>query len=167
MNIYLSSSWKQRDRVRALAIRLRKDGHEVYDFTDPACRDTPEIPPERYPEQFDPAKHIYEEYLRSAPWDLGVNCNRRALLRCDLVVLLLPCGNDANADWAFAVGAGKRSVVCGSPVKGERTPTHLWADQFVRDEDELFVWLYALGSATTVCGPGSAQQKIRDLLLAT
>ncbi len=58
MNIYLSSSWKNRVRVRALAIALRSEGHEVYDFTDPNSRKMPEIPPEKYPDLFDPVKHV-------------------------------------------------------------------------------------------------------------
>lgn len=48
MNIYLSSSWKNRDKVREIAIDLRKHGYEVYDFTDPNCRKTEEIPPEKF-----------------------------------------------------------------------------------------------------------------------
>ena len=111
MNIYVSSSWKQRDRVRSLAILLRTAGHEVYDFTDPACRKTPEIPPERFPELFDPAVHTYHEYIQAVPeWRLAVECNQQALRNCDLCVLLLPCGNDAHADWAFAVGLGKKTA---------------------------------------------------------
>jgi hypothetical protein len=38
---------------------------EVYDFTDPQCRKTPEIPPEAFPEQFDPLKHQYRSYLET------------------------------------------------------------------------------------------------------
>lgn len=132
VNIYLSSSWKNRARVRALAIRLRQDGHEVYDFTDPACRNTPEIPPEAFPDEFDPERILYDQYLQAVPqWRAAVECNRRALDRCDCVVLMLPCGNDAHADWAYAVGKGKASIVCGQPRKGERTPSHMWCDRFV------------------------------------
>lgn len=144
MDIYLSSSWKQRDRVRALAIRLRTLGHSVYDFTDPACRKTPEMPPERFPEQFNPDKHVYGEYLAATPeWRPHVFANQDAVKTCDLVVLLLPCGNDAHADAFYGLGLGKRLVVCGQPLKGDRTPTHLWADWIARDEAELMEWLGA------------------------
>ena len=143
MNIYVSSSWKQRDRVRSLAILLRTAGHEVYDFTDPACRKTPEIPPERFPELFDPAVHTYHEYTQAVPeWRLAVECNQQALRNCDLCVLLLPCGNDAHADWAFAVGLGKKTVVIGHPNKDERTPSHMWADALLKDEQALMKWLF-------------------------
>ena len=114
MNIYLSSSWKNRDRVRSLAIKLRAAGHTVYDFTDPSCRNTPEIPPERFPDQYDPAQHIYADYLSSVPeWRQAVECNRKALQNCDLVILMLPCGNDAHADAYYALGRGAPMIVCG------------------------------------------------------
>ena len=51
MKIYISSSWKNRERVRNYAMLLRKREHEVYDFTDKNCRETQEIPPEKFPEQ--------------------------------------------------------------------------------------------------------------------
>lgn len=139
--IYISASWKQRDRVRALANRLRGEGHEVYDFTDPACRNTPEIPPERFPEQFDPERHNYREYLTAVPeWRAAIECNRAALMRCSAVVLLLPAGADSHADWAFAVGRGVASAVVGGPRAGERTPSHMWADALLDTDDAAVAW---------------------------
>lgn len=125
--------------MRALAIKLRQNGYEVYDFTDPACRNTPEIPPERFPDQFDPEKHVYADYISSQPeWKDAVMCNKVALEKCYLVVLMLPCGNDSHADAYYALGNGSRLIVCGSPNAGDRTPTHLWADTIVNtDEDVL------------------------------
>ena len=61
MKFYISSSWKNRGRVRNLASRIRDFNHEVYDFTDPKCRKSPEIPPEKFPEEYDPDKHNYED----------------------------------------------------------------------------------------------------------
>lgn len=138
LNIYLSSSWKNRDRVRAMAVALRKVGHEVYDFTDPTCRTAPEIPPERFPDQFDPAKQLYREYITAVPeWRAAVECNRTALDRCDAVVLILPCGNDSHADWAYAVGAKKWTLVVGQARLGERMTTHLWANDICDTDEEV------------------------------
>jgi hypothetical protein len=140
MYFYISSSWKNREKVRELVDLLRTAGHDVYDFTDPKCRDTPELPPERFPEQFDPARHNYREYLNSIPeWRQAVECNRRALERCDVVVLLLPCGNDAHADAYYALGLGKYLIVTGHPNAGDRTPTHLWANAIIDDPSK--VWM--------------------------
>ncbi len=146
MKVYLSASWKERVRVRALARALREHGHEVYDFTDPACRKSEEIPPEKFPEQFDPMNGTYREYIQSNPyWRQAVEGNREALGWCDAVVLLLPCGNDAHADWALAVGMGKRSCVVGSPKAGDRTPSHLWADALLDHDIDAVAWLDGIG----------------------
>lgn len=144
MNIYISSSWKNRDRVRKLAIALREAGHDVYDFTDPSCRQTPEIPPEKFPEEFDPDKHVYREYLDVPEWKAAVQCNRQALAKCDAVALLLPCGNDGHADWALAVGMRKLSAVVGSPRKGERTPSHWWADILLDKDEDFISWISSI-----------------------
>ena len=147
MNIYISSSWKNRDQVRRIAVELRKcGGHEVYDFTDPGCRTVPEIPPEKFPELFDPEKHLYSEYIMIPEYIDAVNCNRKAITRADLIILLLPCGNDSHADWALGVGMGKKSVVLGHPVKGERTPVHNWADAILDTEEEMFKYIDKLGN---------------------
>jgi hypothetical protein len=136
--VYISSSWKQRERVRKVAADLLAVGYEVYDFTNPVCRTTPEIPPERFPDLFDPAVHDYEDYLRAVPeWRAAVECNREALDRTSVVVLLLPCGLDAHADAFYALGRGARLIVVGSPLKGERVPTHLWADLLVATDEEV------------------------------
>ena len=141
MKIYISSSWKNRDRVRALAVLLRAAGHEVYDFTDPGCRQgVPEVPPEQFPEQFDPKKHVYRDYLDVPLWRAAVECNRRALKWCEACVLLLPAGCDSHADWVLAVGLGKITCVVGHPVAEERTPSHHWADDLLLNDEEVPPW---------------------------
>jgi hypothetical protein len=151
MNIYLSTSWKNRERVRSLALRLRSDGFDVYDFTDPECRKTPEIPPERFPEQFDSSKHIYRKYLDKVPeWRQAVDCNREAINRCDVVVLMLPCGNDAHADAYYGLGLGKRLIVCGQPKNGDRSPTHMWADEIVDFDEDVAEVLRCMRSSVQI-----------------
>lgn len=148
MKVYISASWKQRDRVRALAIALRREGFEVYDFTDPACRGAPEIPPEKFPAQFDPAATTYKDYLNSQPhWRSAVVGNKAALDATDAVVLLLPAGADSHADWAYAVGRGVPSVVVGTQRAGERTPSHLWANDIVETDQGALEWLKTIRAA--------------------
>jgi hypothetical protein len=141
MKIYISSSWKNRSYVRDTAILLRNEGHEVYDFTDPTCRKTPEIPPEKYPEQFDSSRHIYYRYIDKPEWRAAVEGNRAAIMWADLIVLILPCGIDSHADWALGVGAGKQSVVLGHPKNGERSPVHLWADAMFESRPAMLNWI--------------------------
>jgi hypothetical protein len=143
VNIYISSSWKNREQVREIAIKLRETGHEVYDFTDPNCRKTPEIPPEKYPEEFDPDKHNYKAYINKPEWKNAVMENRTAIGSSDLIVLLLPCGIDSHADWAYGVGMGIKSVIIGHPRKGERSPVHHWADRMFDDFAEFYTWMKA------------------------
>ena len=134
--IYISSSWKQRDQVRRLAFLLREKGFRVYDFTDPICRKMPEIPPERFPEQFDPDIHNYAEYIQKPEWRAAVEENRMAIENCEVVILLLPCGADSHADYGYALGLGKKAIVLGCPEKGVRCPTHLWADKILGTMEE-------------------------------
>jgi hypothetical protein len=144
MKIYISSSWKNAALVRALAAELRFHGHEVFDFTDPACRSEPPLPPESFPEEFDPEKHFYSFYIRRGEWRRTVNENRKAIGAADLIILILPCGADAHADWGLGVGMGKRSVVVGCPRKGERSPVHLWADAILDHIGDVAEWVTKL-----------------------
>jgi len=125
-----------------MAIRLRKDGHHVYDFTDPNTRKVSETPPEAQQEPFDPKIHkSYAAYMKNDKAKLmyaSVMNNQEALRWCDLVILLLPCGNDAHADWAFGVGLGKQSIVVGQPRAGEQTYTQLWADKILDNPDDVY-----------------------------
>jgi hypothetical protein len=143
MKIYISASWKNRLRVRKLAEALRKHNHEVFDFTDPQNRRTNEMSPEMVPEQFDPARDTYKKYLDRKEWREVVYENREEIKKADLIILLLPCGIDATADWALGVGLGKHSVIVGNPNKGERSEVHLWADEILDSIDDIIPWLEA------------------------
>lgn len=147
--IFVASSWKQRDRVRTLANEIRKIGFPVFDFTDPSCRSTPEIAPEKVPELFDHEKQSYWSYLHEhqSLWYKAVEENRENIERCSMLVMLLPCGIDATADWAYAVAKGKETYIIGEPKAGERSPVHLWADGWFPD-DKSFLhhlrrWTYS------------------------
>jgi len=154
LRVYLSTSWKNRVRVRALADAIRADGHEVYDFTDPKCREgVPEIPPETFPETFNPAIMLYRDYITGTPaWRTAVMRNKEALIWCDVAVLMLPCGQDAHADAFFAAGASKMLVVCGQPLVGQRTPTHLWADAILDRDNDVPAWLNSVNRTRSIEG---------------
>jgi hypothetical protein len=137
VKVYISASWKKREEVRTLANKLRKLGHEVFDFTDHKRRNAPEIPPEKFPEQFNPEKHNYHDYLDWPEFRFAMRENYQAIAWSDLIILLLPCGQDATADWALGVGMGKRSIIVGNPGAGVRCPTHLWADVFSESIDDV------------------------------
>ena len=142
MLIYISSSWKNRDRVREMANNLLELGYEVYDFTNPQCRKTEEIPPERFPNEFDPGCQIYSTYIDIPEYRDAVMENKEAIDRSHFIILLLPCGNDAHADWAYGLGKGKETVVVGQPRKGERSPVHLWADAIINRDEQVYGYLH-------------------------
>lgn len=137
MRIFLASSWKNREKVRAIAIELRAAGHNVYDFTDPGYRSVPPIPPERFPDRFDPAAGEYRDYLNRWEWVSVMEENKLALNWCDVVILMLPCGLDAHADAYYAHGLGKTLIITGHPGRGERSFVHLWADKIVSAVEDL------------------------------
>ncbi len=141
MRIYISTSWRNRGLVRHLAESLRLQGHKVFDFTDPNCRKTHEAPPEMFPEQFDSDFHIYRDYINRPEWRDAVYENREAIKWADLIILLLPCGIDATADWALGVGMGKPSIIVGHPPNGIRNEVHLWADEILGSIEEVIPWL--------------------------
>ncbi len=140
MKVYISSSWKNRERVRAMAERLEEMGHNVYDFTNTKCRKCQEIPPGTTAD-FNPERHDYREYINWKLFRDAVYENRKAIDECDLVVLLLPCGNDSHVDWAYGVGRGKPSVIVGHPMSGGQSPTHLWADMIVANDESFYMFL--------------------------
>jgi len=143
MRIYISASWKNRAIVRNLAETLRKYKYQVFDFTDPDNRKIHETPPEIFPEKFDPTQHVYSKYLDRKEWREVVNENREEIEKADLIILLLPCGIDATADWALGVGMGKPSIIVGHPHKGERSEVHLWADDILDSTEDIIPWLKA------------------------
>lgn len=144
--IFLASSWKQRDRIRQFAHRIRALGHSVFDFTDSNCRSTPEIPPEKFPEKFDPGKETYWNYIRRPEWTDAIMENKKNIDLCKMIILVLPCGIDATADWAYAVGKGKTTYIIGNPREGERSPVHMWADGWFENENAFLDFLMKRGN---------------------
>lgn len=142
MKIFISSSWKNREKVRELAVKLRKEGHKVYDFTDPECRKTAEFPHEKRPAPYDPAVHkSYAALLRNSDMYAAVMNNQEAIRWCDLVILLLPCGLDAHTDWAYGLGLGKANVIIGAPLAGDISYNHCWADKVLDNPDDVYKYI--------------------------
>lgn len=140
--VFIASSWKNREHVRSLANLCRKNGFDVYDFTDPSCRVCEEIPPEKCTETFDPDVHKYSDFINQPKFLAAVYENRQMLKVCSVVILILPCGIDATADWAYALGQGATSVIIGNPKKGEFSPTHAWANAIVETDEEAIKYLH-------------------------
>jgi hypothetical protein len=120
MRIYLASSWRNPAYEAALAT-LRASGFlEVYDFKEPR-EDVrgfawSEIDPawkDWTPQQFATALE-HPLARRALGLDLG------AVMACDALVQLQPCGVSAALELGFACGAGKPTIVILGP--GPREP---------------------------------------------
>jgi hypothetical protein len=106
MKIYVASSWRN-EYQPGVVYKLRKAGHEVYDFKDSEGFHWSEVDP-RW-KDWTP-----EEYLKG----LKHPCAERGFLRdmsalqsCDVCVYVMPCGPSASMEMGWAVGAGKRVAV--------------------------------------------------------
>ena len=142
MYIYLASSWRnplQPDVVAA----LRSRHFETYDFRHPASGNEGfswrEIDPagERWtPEQF--RKAMQHPVARR-----GYGLDIDALKRCDVCVMLQPCGRSAALELGYAVGAGKRTAALLSDGSEPELMLKM-ADRLFVDLEELLVWLQGL-----------------------
>lgn len=110
MKIYLASSWRNHAQPEILHI-LRRLGHEVYDFRNPAPDDTgfswKTIDPNC--ESWTP--DAYRKALQHPIAVRGYEHDIQALRDCDAVVLLLPSGRSASWEFGYAMGQGKRGYV--------------------------------------------------------
>ena len=110
MNIYLASSWRNQAQPGVLHI-LRKCGHTVYDFRNPAPDNDgfrwSDIDP-NWKEWDGPA---YREALNHPVALKGYSYDIEALKACDACVLLLPAGRSASWEFGYAMGQGKKGYV--------------------------------------------------------
>lgn len=109
MKIYVASSWKNEQQPQVVEI-LRRHGHEVYDFRNPApgnhgfgwkqCVTSP--PPwSAYMTRMVLEHPVAEEGFR---FDFG------AMRWADAIVMLQPCGRSASLEAGWGAGAGKLTI---------------------------------------------------------
>lgn len=108
--IYLASSWRNPAQPDVLAV-LRGDGHEVYDFRNPAIGDSGFSWSQIGDRSTWTAEHFATHVLDHPVAARGFNFDMDALRASSACVLLLPCGRSAHLELGFAVGAGKLTVV--------------------------------------------------------
>ena len=138
-DIYICSSWSNRTRIRSFAARIRNTTNfSVFDFTDMNDRKERVMPPEVVSH----SATSYDDFLQQ--FQHTVRENSEVIRACKLVLLFLPCGIDAHADWAYGVGLGKLSLVIGYPKNGDYLATHLWANAIVEDTTQAIDWLKEL-----------------------
>ncbi len=137
--IYLASSWRNEQQPSVLK-RLREDGHEVYDFRNPAEGNSGFGWKACQYDMHDPqlyVRHITRDPVAAA----GFLFDRDALNWCDTCVLLLPCGRSAHLEAGYAIGQGKQTFIVISPEKFEPELMYLLATGICESVTDLMVAL--------------------------
>ncbi len=101
MRIYVASSTKNKNQPHVVE-QLRREGYDVYDFNNPTLYDG------------DPCSDHRSACLKSDYCSLRTRGNQLykthldAILGCDALILLFPCGKQAHLEAGFAAGIKKR-----------------------------------------------------------
>jgi hypothetical protein len=139
LKIYVASSWRNLLQP-AIVLALRKCGHEVYDFRNPAPGEARTVPGRGTGTGFqwaeiDPAwekwtPKAYREALKHPRAREGYAADIGALRWCDACVLVLP------SELGYALGQGKRcAVVMLEPIE----PDLMYSEaEILTSMDELF-----------------------------
>ncbi|GJG33347.1 hypothetical protein PRMUPPPA20_14560 [Xylanibacter ruminicola] len=109
-NIYVASSWRNKYYSEVVE-RLRKAGHEVYDFRNPPSGD----PGFKW-------SCVSEDYMNWSPQEYRENLNHpkaerqfandlEAMGKCDACVIVLPCGRSAHTEAGWLAGTGCQTLV--------------------------------------------------------
>lgn len=135
LKIYLASSWKNYEGVRCLANHLRKQGHEVDDFTDDSQG--------RFVFSWieiteDAAKLNALEMMKDSRAMKAFNEDKSRIDWCNVLVCILPCGLSAHMELGYAAGTGKKVIVYapGGFEPGEWEVMYGFADALT---DDLFL----------------------------
>jgi hypothetical protein len=110
MRLYVASSWRN-DYQEGVVTALREDGHEVYDFKNPAPGNNgfgwKEIAPDW--QQWSPEEYL--EYLSHPLAEKGFKSDMDALMACECCIMVMPCGPSASMEMGWAAGAGKKVLI--------------------------------------------------------
>ena len=112
--VYVASSWRNIVQP-GVVTAIRKMGHEVYDFRNPAEGDNgfhwSEI--DEGWQQWDADRYVAA--LDHPIAVAGFNSDLSAMKWADTFVLVQPCGRSAHLEMGWAVGAGKQTVMLLGP----------------------------------------------------
>lgn len=143
--IYLASSWRCPTQPDVLAA-LGAEGHEVYDFRNPAPGNTGFS----WRQAGDvSAPGPFLQTLKSDVAAHGFRLDKAAMDWADTCVLLLPCGRSAHLEAGYMAGEGKDVFVLLSEDKFEPELMYLLCTAITDSLDEL---LRLVGSPAGVQG---------------
>ena len=149
MNIYVASSWRNEERQQMVVKRLRALGHKVYDFRHPTPGDHgfhwSEIDPEY--KEWDGSR--FRARLNHPVAIDGYCKDMGALQKCDVCILVLPCGRSAHIEAGWAAGAKKLVAVL---LDGQLEPELMYKmlDSICVNMEELIEWLQDVSEGGTI-----------------
>lgn len=138
MKIYVASSWRNLLQP-GIVHALRRCGHEVYDFKNPAPGNSGFSWKEVMPNYVLGGKVSPEEYrigLEHPIAQAGYDSDISALRWCDVVVYVMPAGRSASWEFGYAMGQGKVGYVI---MFSDDEPDLMFSEaQIITNMDELF-----------------------------
>lgn len=137
MKIYVASSWRNLLQP-AIVHLLRRSGHDVYDFKNPAPGNNGFAWSEIDPRWQNWTPQEYRDALEHPIAQAGFARDMDALKDCDACVLVLPSGRSASFEFGWAIGNGKSGAV----VMFEKCEPELMylGSPILTTSDELFDW---------------------------
>jgi hypothetical protein len=110
LRIYVASSW--RNDIQPFVVEaLRKAGHEVYDFKNPAPGNTGFKWGEIDTGWTTWRPETFRDALSHPIAKQGFGYDMAALADSEACVLVLPCGKSAHLEAGYAIGAGKPTII--------------------------------------------------------
>lgn len=153
MKIYVASSWRNQVQDIIVAV-LRMNGHEVYDFKNPAPGNSGfawtklDGSPTNDPRWKDWKSGEFRSHLKNPIAADGFKLDMDALRWCDACVLVLPCGRSAHLELGWATGAGKKTMALMMDEIGPHEPElmYLMLDAICISQHEMLTTLSAWDS---------------------
>jgi len=137
MKIYVASSWRNILQP-AIVVMLRRCGHEVYDFRNPAPGNNGFSWREIHPDWQNWTPQQYRDALEHPIAKEGFKYDMDALRECEACVLVLPSGRSASFEFGWAIGAGKQGAVV---MFDSCEPELMYlGNPIITSPDELFDW---------------------------
>jgi DNA segregation ATPase FtsK/SpoIIIE-like protein len=119
MKLYVASSWRNVHQPAVVA-ELRKAGHEVYDFHNPAPGNKGFHWSETDPEWKAWTPSAFRAGLASHTAAFGFEADWEGMRWAEMVVLVLPSGRSAHMEAGWMLGNGKPAIIyCPEPVEPE------------------------------------------------
>jgi nucleoside 2-deoxyribosyltransferase len=134
--IYVASSWRNEFQPN-IVNQLRADGHEVYDFRNPAPNNNGFRWSAIDPNWLGWTPEAFAKLLDHPIAQEGYALDKAALDWCDTCVMVLPCGRSAHLEAGYAAGRGKRTIFYLRPEKFEPELMYLLGNGFAFDAGTL------------------------------